>query len=488
MLLGILVAVGLLPLSVFGQGDVQAIKGTVEEPAGPLVDQVERLEGLLETQRARIRSLKDRVASVHAPSSEAARVAEVRQVVRDLMDDAGFREQLYPDLQQAGYDKGFYIKSADEAFLLNVNGLIRVRWTGQNRQSDNPRQAGRQRQDDINGFEVEELRLILTGHIHTPRLTYKLQVDGDTDNANGWRTWDAYATYAFADEVKLTAGLLKIPFGRQRLVSKSNLQFINRSLPNEIFNLIRSINAILHGTLVKRLSYAVAVTNGIDNPHDSPSREQLDTNFAYAARLVAHILGGPIRTESDLAYSKDPQLEAGFSFAYQDDNGDRRPNVPYSIPDRIRRGRGLGGNAMADLTGADLSQFGADAAFRYRGFSATAEYWLRAIDGDSAFSDWERLTGRNDTTHQQGGYVQAGYFIIPKKLELAARLGGVWDNDGDDVWEYTFGVNYFPWGSYNVLLQADFTRIAEAPISSSSSNWSQNDEINMLRVQLQVAF
>ncbi|MBN1341370.1 MAG: hypothetical protein JXQ73_01755, partial [Phycisphaerae bacterium] len=176
------------------------------------------------------------------------------------------------------------------------------------------------------------------------------------------------------------------------------------------------------------------------------------------------------------------------SFVYNDDNGDHHTSAPYSIPDRVRRGRGIGGNATADLTGTDLLQLGADAAFRYRGFSVTAEYWLRSIDGDSEFSEWELLTGRSDSTHQQGGHIQAGYFVVPKKVEVAARLGGIWDNNGDNVWACTFGVNYFPWGSYNVMLQADFTRMAEAPSSSSSANWSQNDEVNMVRVQLQLLF
>ena len=32
------------------------------------------------------------------------------------------------------------------------------------------------------------------------------------------------------------------------------------------------------------------------------------------------------------------------------------------------------------------------------------------------------LTGNDDTFHQQGLQVQVGYFLIPKKLELAARV------------------------------------------------------------------
>ncbi|MBN1345035.1 MAG: hypothetical protein JXQ73_20240 [Phycisphaerae bacterium] len=480
--------VALIPVSALGDSGTAVAKADGQADSAGLNDKINQLESLLKAQQDKIGALQNQVDSLEAESTDATRVAEVRKVVQELMADSGFRESLYPDVQQVGYDKGFYIKSSDETFLLKIGGYMHIRYTGQNRQTDNRRLQGRQKQDDINGFEIEDLFLIFTGHIHDPKLTYNITVYGDTDNQHDWRTYYAYVNYALMPEVQFLAGLVKVPFGRQELVSKSALQFVDRSMANEFFNLDRTIGAAVHGTLAKKLSYVVAVANGVANPNDSPSLDQLDTNFAYATRLVANILGGPINGESDLAYSKDPQLEVGFSFGYNDDNGDRNPGAWYSIPDRIRSGRGIGGNAVADLTGTDYFQFGTDAAFRYRGFSATAEYWLRTIDGNSEFSAWELQTGRSDASHQQGGYLQAGYFVIPKKLEMAARLGGVWDNNGDNCWEYAFGVNYFPWSSWNAVVQADFTRMSEAPSSSSAANWSQNDEVNMVRIQLQVKF
>ncbi len=480
--------VGLWCVPAMGQvtPTVTLAKSGMEEP--PVEEKIGRLERLVEAQQAKIESLRDRADAVEGGSNGTVRAAEVRKVVRELLADSDFRESLYPDVQQVGYKKGFYIRSSDEKFLLIITAYTRWRWTGQNRQTDDPRQQGRQKRDDINGFEVEDMYLTFRGHIHTPDLTYNITVEGDTDIAHDWRTYYAWINYKLAEEAQLTAGLMKAPFGRQETNSKSRLQFVDRSMANEMFNLDRVIAAGVHGVLAERLRYILAVANGIANRHDSPSQDELDTNFAYMGRLVAQIMGKQIKAENDLAYSKDPQMEAGLSFVYNDDNGDDDTHAAYSIPDRIRRGRGIGGNARADLTGTDLLQFGADVALRYRGFSLTAEYWLRTIDGDSEYSDWELLTSRSDSRHQQGGYVQAGYFIVPKKVEAAARLGGVWDNDGDNVWEYAFGLNYYPWGSYNVALQTDFTRIAEAPSSSSSANWSQNDELSMVRVQLQLKF
>jgi hypothetical protein len=449
---------------------------------------IEQLQSLLEAQTAKIESLKGQLDQAEQGTTSATRVEEIRKVVREMMADSEFRENLVPDVTQVGYDKGFYIRSADDDYMLRINGFMKIRYTGSERQSDNPRRQGIQKQDDINGFQINDLYMYFQGYLHSPKLTYSIVLTGDTRQAHDWRTYTAWINYEFAQELQVVAGLVKVPFGRQWLVGKSDLQFIDRSLANEVFYTGRSVGLGVYGTLAKRLSYTLALANGVANQDDTFHAQQLDTNFAYAARMVAHILGQPIKTEGDVEFSKDPQMEVGMSFAYGDDNGDSAPSVFYNIPDRIRAGRGIGGNAMADLTGSDLTQFGADYAFKYRGFSVQAEYFLRMVDGESEYSPWELRTLRHDSSHQQGGYIQTGYFIIPKRVEAIARVGGVWDNGDDNTWEYTFGVNYMPWGSRNFLLQADFTRIDEASVTSTAGGWSQNDDINMFRVQVQARF
>ncbi len=488
---------GLLSLVIclaIGVSPLWASDSTAQGPTKDLVasrdqgsdQKLTELEGLIEAQRSKIESLQSQLNAIERDNTQAMRTEEVRKVVRELMADSTFRETLYPDVTQVGYDKGFYIKSSDEDFLLKISGFLKVRYTGAERQKDNPLLAGKQKRDDINGFEIEDLYLYFQGHIHSPKLTYSIVLTGETDDQHNWRTYTAHINYEFAKEVQVVAGLVKIPFGRQWLVSKSDLQLIDRSMVNEAFSPGRSVGVGVHGTIAKRLSYVMAMANGIADQNSNLG--QLDSNFAYAARLVGHILGEPIRTESDLAYSKDPQLEVGASFAYNDENADNRQLLWYSIPERIRSGRGIGGNGTTALVGTDLAQFGVDAAFRYRGLSVTAEYFLRNIDGENEWSQWEQRTMRDDWSHQQGGYIQAGYFVIPKKVELAARLGGIWDNGNDNTWEYTFGVNYFPLGTNNLLLQMDYTRIEEAPTTSTAGNWGQNDDINMVRVQLMARF
>jgi phosphate-selective porin OprO/OprP len=290
---------------------------------------------------------------------------------------------------------------------------------------------------------------------------------------------------------------MQLPFGRAEPTDDFGLMFVDRSLPSELFSAGRSMGLMLHGGLFDRkLDYYLAVTNGLNNNLDSvddpDAANELDTNPAVTARAVWHAmydqLGKDFLTESDITYHKKPALDFGTSFAFNKNVGDEH-NVflPFSIPDAVRVGPG-GFGLVPDTEGTDITQWGADAAFKYLGFSVQAEYFLRMINSSTNASDWFLATTDGGSTHQQGAYVQAGYFIVPEKLELAARVGGVWDFADDNMWEYSAGVNYYIRGN-NLKLQADFTRVYEAPIADNVIEFmNQNDDMTLFRVQLQASF
>jgi len=473
---------------------------------------LERLEKMAAEQTQRIEQLQADVDRATAPVPDQVRVAEVRKIVGELMADASFRDSLFPAALNAGYEpmRGFYIDSTDEAFSLTIKGLAQVRYTAANRQTDNKNIAGRQRQDDVNAFDVQSLYLAFFGHIHSPRVKYWIAVDGGYKTiteagpeTGQWKTFYATIDLEYLSEQYITAGLMRLPFGAQQMTFDTLLQNIDRSLATYAFGPDRGVGVMAHGNLFdRRMTYFAAIANGVLNPDDSPSREQLDTNFAYFARVAAYALGkgdSLIESrfgypESDLMYSKDPTLRFGVSFLFNDNNGDAGsggpPGLWAPIPDRIRSGRGLGGTQVVDDLGTQVVAFGVDAAFKYRGFSVTADYFVRTVDGESEYSQWELRTLHSGSVHQQGGHIQVGYFLVPKKLEITGRLGGIWDNGDDNTWEYSVGCNYYPFGSYNFRLAADFVRIDEVVAGGAhfSPNYSANDELTMFRLLLQVGF
>jgi hypothetical protein len=475
---------------------------------------LDRLEKKAAEQSQRIQQLQVDVEHLATPAPDQVRVAEVRKIVADMMSDTSFRESLFPASLNAGYApmRGFYIDSPDEAFSLTIKGLLQVRYTGAARQSDNRNMAGRQKQDDINAFDIQSLYLAFFGHIGSPRLKYWLVVDGGVKSVGDggsiddgqWRTFYANISYEYATEQYITAGLFRLPFDAQHMTFDTLLQDVDRSLSQYAFAPDRSVGVMAHGNLLeRRMTYFAAIANGVLNPADSPSRDELDTNFAYFARVAAYALGkGDSLIESrygypegDLMYSKDPLLRFGMSFLYNDNNGDQgRGGPPFgnlfaAIPDNIRSGRGLGGSEPVSDIGTDVYAIGFDASFKYRGFSVNLDYYLRGIDGESKYSQWELHTLQDGATHQQGGNLQIGYFVVPKRFEVFGRLGGIWDNANDNTWEYGVGCNYYPYGTYNFRLAADIIRIDEVVGGAHfSPNYSFNDELTMIRVMLQVGF
>ena len=89
-----------------------------------------------------------------------------------------------------------------------------------------------------------------------------------------------------------------------------------------------------------------------------------------------------------------------------------------------------------------------------------------------------------DDWDANGYYIQAGYQILPKQLEVAARYSAIESTDANasakfDKTETAVGVNYY-FDKHNLKLQADYALIAD--------DLTDNNDENLFRVQAQVIF
>ncbi len=464
---------------------------------------VARLEAALQAQQARLAALQSRLAA-GAQNTDAARVEAMKKQIREVLSEREFRESLMPSVMQAGYDKGFYIKSSDDKFKLKINGAMQFRYTYYNQGSRNRYLMPRYRRDDRSGFDVQRIRLIFSGHTYTPDLTYLVQLRADAPQAYGVTIRDAYVNYRFSDEFQVRAGIFKIAATQARLTSGKHLQLISRSMVEAVFGLNRGLGVRLWGQCAdKRFEWFLDVTNQWVSPNDrtiTNDPAERDNNPAIAFRAVWHAMGDKpgkdLKFESDLAYHESPALDLAFHYAFNDDQYDRRGiRIPFPLP---RRQPGVGGFGLTNSNGLQINQFGLAAAFKCHGFSARGEYILRIVDprraGRRPFTPWWLLTRQADTTVQHGAYLQMGYFLpIPgyeRKIEAVARVGGIsaLANGREGTWEYAAGLNYYIHGN-DVKLQADMVKITESPTSSGPISLANvNDEPLIFRLQLQVAF
>ena len=312
-------------------------------------EQLARLEVAAQAQQNRIELLERRVSATQQQDQSAARQEALRQQIRKVLSEREFRESLIPSTMSAGYEQGFYIRNSDDRFFLRINGRMQFRWTHYAVGRSNRYLSPRLQRDDRTGFDIQRLRLNFSGHVYTPELTYSLELRTESGNTYDTRLHDAYLNYRLCDAFQFRAGYFKIAATQQRLVSTGNLQFVDRSLADMVFELSRGVGVRFWGRLFdKRLDYFFDVMNslnGAGNRTITNDPAELDGNPALAFRTVWHALGDKpgthFKTEYDLDFLQSPALDLAFHYAFNDDQGDSRTTeIPFPIP---RRPSGVGG-------------------------------------------------------------------------------------------------------------------------------------------------
>lgn len=248
----------------------------------------------------------------------------------------------------------------------------------------------------FSGADLRRIRFSLNGD-PVDKWRYAFQVEF----ANAPKALDASITYSPFTNLCLTAGQFKIPFSRENLEPASRLVFIDRpqvveALAARNTDVIgnqygRDIGVQLSGSLAERngtllLEYAAGVFNGA-------GINTVDNNNAkdFCGRAVLHPLDG---------------LQLGGSYY----NGFDKWGTP-SVS-RARRRAGL------------------EFSYEYRSLNFSGEY----------------IAGTDGSVSRAGWYAQAGWFLVRRVLQVAARYDA-FDSEtalaGMTDVNYVFGANYF---------------------------------------------
>jgi phosphate-selective porin OprO/OprP len=199
-------------------------------------------------------------------------------------------------------------------------------------------------------------------------------------------------------------------------------------------------------------------------------------------RVVFSPFGEMRYSEADLENTPSPLLSIGANYFANTlkRNGnstflDTTTTTPPYAGTNGWLGKDAANTAIFDNTEkVDVGTYGFDAAFKWQGFSAQGEYFGGKAEGQS----------RGGTVHSRGYYGQAGYFLLPKKLEVAARYSSVDPNrekTQDFQVEVTGAVSYYFEG-HNLKLQGDYTNIHTQLAGKQATDDKQ------VRVQAQLAF
>lgn len=277
--------------------------------------------------------------------------------------------------------------------------------------------------DGRGSFRIRRAKTKFEGWFYKKNLTYELQLNWP-DTANPLE--DAVVNYDFKGDklFQIKVGQFKVPFGRQELTSSGSQQFVDRAAVSNTYARGRDIGVQLWGLpMAGKLDWRVGLFNGNGR---TVSRNDND-KYQYNARLTWQPFGDVKYSEGDFESSSKPL----FAIAGQYESNDRH----------------------GATTGNDIHRkiVGGDVVFKYRGLSLYGELF-QATD--------ERETGAD--IDNEGFIAQAGYFVIPQKLELAVRFaeGDPNSDIGDnETSEEGIGFGYF-FNKHAHKLQADY-RIIE---------------------------
>jgi hypothetical protein len=317
------------------------------------------------------------------------------------------------------YDRGFRLATSDGAFLLRLNGLLQTRYSYVDYDP-----MIRFNQEDYSNFFVRRARLYFSGHAGSPRFTYFFHVQLEPNqaiNAN-----DLWVEYRFSDLLQLGGGRMKISYGLEFMNSGSALGMVERSL-------MYGETDIDLGSLYQE---------GPRYPGGGTERFGLSwyayTGFATGGMTLYRSQGVQLRGHkgSDTTSTFEYQLGLwqGRSTTSLSNGGNghlvalRVGYHPWGFVDwRVVGDVGESTEIKLGVIGSVYTNtsdtvfafgergYNFAAVALYRGWSLDAEWGTEIYDFDDFEDDFER----------EGWRVAAGWFVIPRKLELRIRRAAI---------------------------------------------------------------
>ena len=479
--------------------------------------EIERLKGEIQKMQEQYKTDMQRLIN----RIDELEKKQAEKIVKPVEPEKKIVEAEKPVLQ-AGYDKGFYIKTQDENFLLKTNIFLQFRYDYID--FDKTVNAN---DENWSNFYMRRARVMFSGNAPNKDWTYFFHIQLEPTSAVNLH--DAYVTWKKYPYAQIQFGRAKLPYGLHFWQSASLLNGVDRSIftgetdadgkqdsrkwpggnanfqvsnedsvtkfPLGGLNLFRSQGIQLQGEIDSFgqngfLQYWAGVYNG-RNTKDTPN---LDTAPLWVGRISINPLGKyNLVQQGDIDNSQTPKVCFLISGFYN--------------TDRLKKIRSAADGKEQSVDTYDIEGSGYDLAalFRYKGFSVDAEYGYDRLEQDRDGGDtWDRFAYRFD----------AGYFIIPKKFEVVARyahvermednnvaksnasgLGLVSVNGGTNnaieknLQEYTVGLNYYFYGhnlklfvDYSYLIR-DFIRVPGATVPVDGD---QHD--NRFRTMMQYYF
>lgn len=335
--------------------------------------------------------------------------------------------------QNVGYDKGFYIEGDEDNFKIKFNGRVQTQLYLQDQTGQDAQLSFNLRRAEL-GFNSKFHDIVSMGFTLLHAVTNVGTQNFQTVNVSG-----AYASVEVIPEFIVTAGMVGLPLDMMSEVSSAWLLLIEKPITNSQDDGITTLTPLrpsfgvpdglginLSGGYWKWY-YSFSVVNGAESNYVVNPDKKMSFGFRTGFNILDPVPG----SLTDFECSNTPKLTLNLGTMYQ--------------------GKRVDPNTGANISYLWTSTLGV--GFRWGGFALTTEgYYRRTKITSLGTAVWAR-----PNLTDIGYYAAAGYYVLPKKLEIAGQAGQIIRQGPDnDSWQFGGGLNYYIFDN-NLKLQAVYT-------------------------------
>jgi phosphate-selective porin OprO and OprP len=271
-------------------------------------------------------------------------------------------------------------------------------------------------------FFLRRARLTASGSV-MPTLTYRLQAEfaGVLGSGNGLTAslTDGYIEWTKIRQAHIRFGQFKAPFGREWLVSSTQILTVERSLVSDRLTLNRQIGIEALGSAYGgRVGYLAAVVNG--NGRNTTVNDNRD--FMYVVRGTSTwrmSAGGRLDVGANAFWSRDTRLSMPQEFGF---DSTRETSAADNLFTGRHRGAGLDEHFERGILGVDAE-------------------WLRAR--------FEQDAAGAPVVTSHGWYVMPSAFVFRRLLQAVGQYATYRPDvhiGANETSTWLWGVNYYARG------------------------------------------
>ncbi len=373
------------------------------------------------------------------------------------------------------FGKGLYnVIAVDSSWSMKFGFRFQTLFVGDvNINEDDGPQGGE------SNFLIRRSRLKFGGFIYSPKLTYKAELglsnrdqsSPSVETSNAPRTiLDAVLKWNFAGNFSLWAGQTKLPGNRERVISSANLQFVDRSLVNSVYNIDRDMGIQLRHHFRLGEQFIVREILALSQGEGRNITIGNLGGYDYTARVELLPFGEFSKKGDYVGASIQREESVKLSIA-----------ATYDLHDRAVRKNGNTKSFMYNDVGyfeTDINTLFIDMMLKYQGLSIMAEFADKRAEEVFAKNSDGSLTGVS-VNAGSGFNGQLGY-LFKSNWEIAGRYTSIMPDaelNKENKTQYTLGGSRYFVG-HKLKVQSDVSYTTE----------KNKDDNLMYRIQIDLHF